>query len=71
MHGADPCLTCHQSTSVNRGCCTRCIMRHRRAVVAWNTTWAELERRGSGRTGAGEGGGVAGAMWPMSSHEPK
>jgi hypothetical protein len=31
---------------VSRGCCTRCLLRHRKAIDGGETTWAELEARG-------------------------
>jgi hypothetical protein len=49
--------------------CTRCITLHYRAVVAVETTWAELERLGLGLTSAGQGSGVAPAMWLVTSRE--
>ena len=39
------CLTCRERIAVKRGCCIRCIMRHRGAVAKGKTTWAELEER--------------------------
>jgi hypothetical protein len=40
------CLTCRQRVAVCRGCCPTCYDRHRIAVAAGKTTWAELVRRG-------------------------
>ena len=44
--GSISCLTCRQRVAVWRGCCHACYRRHRVAVAAGKTTWAELVRRG-------------------------
>jgi hypothetical protein len=36
------CLTCHERARYRRGCCPRCIGRHRKAVAAGKATWTEL-----------------------------
>jgi hypothetical protein len=44
--GSISCLTCRQRVAICRGCCQTCYDRHRIAVAAGKTTWAELVRRG-------------------------
>jgi hypothetical protein len=51
--------TCRERVAVKLGCCSRCIALHRRAVVAGETAWAELERRGLVLLARTRGGGVA------------
>ena len=47
------------------------VWRHRRAVVAGKTTWAELHGRGLVLPARVRGAVGRGAMWPVTSREPK
>jgi hypothetical protein len=46
MTGPLSCLTCHERLAHIRGVCLRCYTRHRAAVRAGKTTWAELVAAG-------------------------
>jgi hypothetical protein len=40
------CLVCKERAAYLRGNCPRCYTRHREAIRAGKTTWAELEQKG-------------------------
>ena len=65
------CQTCHQRTALKRGCCTRCITRHRKSRGCRQDDVGRAGAVGPGFAGAGQGAAWRPPMGQITSRKAK